>query len=371
MLSSPPVDRVPAGPGTTVRPLLDTGAAVLVVGVFWLPPTSTSGNPSLVVAAAALALVTGAAMVLRWRLPASSVVAAGVATVAGTVLGVCEDPLLATAWCLYPLAVARASRARAAALVGACLLAGLAMVTGVPGDGASGTWQRWLLAAVAVSAAWLLGTTVGRQLATAREAERVRVQLEVARDVHDVVGHALGVISAEAGVTRSLPDAGEQELRDALADVEAHARRALGEVQAVVRALRDPTDPVGGTGPRLSSVVAATRAAGVDVEARIDVAEHLDDAVGAVVVRIVQECLSNVLRHAPGAGCTVAVHEDGGAIVVRVTDRGPGAGAGAAPGFGLQGMRERARQVGGSVTWGDHPRGGFEVTGRLPVRGGR
>jgi signal transduction histidine kinase len=192
------------------------------------------------------------------------------------------------------------------------------------------------------------------------------VQLEVARDVHDVVGHALSVISAEAGVTRSLADAGEQELRDSLAGIEVHARRALEEVQVLVRGLRSAPVPV----DRLSSVVDTTRAAGVDVEAHIAVDEPVEDAVGAVVLRIVQESLSNVVRHAGGAACRVDVGEAGDAIVVRVRDRGPGATGRGHPGFGLAGMSERAHLVGGTVVWGNHPDGGFEVSARLPVRGG-
>ncbi|WP_440072535.1 sensor histidine kinase [Streptosporangium sp. OZ121] len=389
------VERALAGSGEGARPLPDILAAVLVVGMFWLPSTLAVADRSRLVAGLALASVTGGAMILRRRFPAGSTVIAGIATVAGSLLGVCQDPLLATAWCLYPLAIAHAARTRALVLFLLCLLAGLAAVTGVPAGDASEAGQRLVLAVAALSVAWLLGTATGRQIAAAREAERARVQLEVARDVHDVVGHALGVISAEAGVTRALPDAGEQELRDSLADVEAHARRALEEVQAFVRALRSaPGSPAGagpGPGPggtaagpagarpggavagiaRLPSVVAATRAAGVGVEARIEVNGYVDDVVGAVVFRIVQESLSNVVRHAPGAGCAVDVREDGETIVVSVRDHGPGARANGGSGFGLRGMRERARLVGGTVTWGNHPDGGFDVTARLPAGGAR
>jgi signal transduction histidine kinase len=133
-----------------------------------------------------------------------------------------------------------------------------------------------VVAVAALSVAWLLGTVVGRQVETAR----LNVQLETARDVHDVVGHALGVISAEAGVTRSLPDAGADELRASLEEIEQHARRALEEVQGLVRALR--------SGPALAdlpSVVAATRAAGIDLDTDIDLAVRHDERVGAVAVR--------------------------------------------------------------------------------------
>jgi signal transduction histidine kinase len=266
--------------------------------------------------------------------------------------------MLATAWCLYPLAVARAARVQTLVLVLAALPAGLAAVTAVPADdadggGSGGAGRRLVVSVGALSVSWFLGLTVGRQTATAREAERARVHLEVARDVHDVVGQALGLISAEAGVTRSLPDAGEQELRDSLADVEAHARRALEQIQALVRSLRsDPasggatqSDEVTAGVRQLPSMITTVRASGIPVESRISVPEHVDDTVGAVVYRVVQESLNNVIRHASGASCAVDVHEDGDIIVVRVRDHGAGspgtAGSGspstAGSGFGLQG----------------------------------
>ena len=348
------------------RVVPDILAAAVVVLVFWAPSTVDATDPARLAAGWTLAAVTGLAMVARRRFPGAATVAAAIATVTGNALGVCQDPMLAVAWCLYPLAVARAARTRLPVLVLACVALSLAAVTGVPSSDMSGLGQRVVVAVAAVSVAWLLGTMVGRGIAATREAERARVQLEVARDVHDVVGHALGVISAEAGVTRGLADAGEQELRESLAGIEVHARQALEEVQLLVRGLRSAPTPVA----QLSSVVDTTRAAGVDVQARIAVDAPLGDAVGAVVLRIVQESLSNVVRHAPGAACTVDVHEADGAVVVRVRDRGPGAAGREHAGFGLAGMSERAHLVGGTVEWGDHPGGGFEVRARLPVGGG-
>ncbi|HEX8627822.1 MAG TPA: histidine kinase [Catenuloplanes sp.] len=316
---------VVVGSGTGVRPLLDAVAAAVVVGVFWLPPTIDVADRPRLAAGLVLAAVTGVAMLVRRRFPAHATATAGVSTVAGGVLGVCQDPMLATAWCLYSLAVARAVRTRALVVVVAGVFAALAAVTGVPQTDGGGSGQRLVLAVAALSVSFLLGTAVARQVAAARDAERARVQLEVARDVHDVVGHALGVISAEAGVTRGLADTTERELRDSLADIEAHARRALEEMQALVRALRDAPGPADGAGrpvvtaavSGLSSVVATTRSAGVRVDTCIDVPAGVDDAVGAVVFRIVQESLSNVVRHASGARCAVDVHGDGAAIVVR------------------------------------------------------
>ncbi|MFG2077087.1 sensor histidine kinase [Nonomuraea maritima] len=363
-----------SGHGAMRRSLMDAAAASAVIGVFWLPPIIAVAGSWRSVAGPALAAVAVAAMLLCRRLPMAATTAAGVVTVVASVLGICQDPMLATAWCLYTVALTRASRVRMSVLVLVGAVAVLASVTGVP----EGWGQRVVLAAAALSVSWLLGVAVGRKAEAARESERaraveqaVRVQLDVARDVHDVVGHALGVIGAEAGVTRGLADASEQELRDALADIENHARSALEDVQSLVRSLRaGPGVPPGPGLSRLPSLLAAARAAGVLVDARITAPEQVDEVVEAVAFRAVQEALSNVVRHAPGAACTVEVHADADELVVRVRDDGPGKGNGVS-GFGLRGMRERARLAGGTAGWRDLPDRGFEVEARLPLGGPR
>lgn len=355
------------------RTLVDGGAAVGVVGMFWMWPTIGAGSWPLAATGSVLAAVTAGAMVLRRRVPFGATLTAGLTTAIGALLGICQDPMLGAAWCLYPLAIERAQRTRVVAGVLAGVFAALAMVTAVPERDAVGLGRQVVFAAAALSVAWLLGTTAGKQIATARKSERMRVQLEVAQDVHDVVGHALGVILTQSGVVLTLPDAREEELRDTLSDVERHARKALENVQGLVGTLRAP----GGSGPGpgldgLAEVVEVTRAAGVDVDARIDVGGAIDDGVSVVAFRIVQEALSNVVRHAPGAWCTVQVRREGDVLTVRVRDSGArragGRASGVGSGIGLQGMRERARLVGGTVSWGTRPEGGFEVEARLPVR---
>jgi signal transduction histidine kinase len=340
---------------------------VLVIAVFWLPSLASAPTWPHRVAGATLALLTVGAVVLRRRLPAAATAVAAVATVAGGVLGVCLDPMLATAWCLYPLAIDRAGRTRTLAVILVCLFAALVAVTGVDTGRSGVPGDRVVYAAAALSAAWLLGTAVGRQLESAREAERARVQLDVARDVHDVVGHALAVISAQAGVTRGLADADEQELRDTLGDIEDQAREALRDMQSLVRALRDaPTTEA----PDLSSVIGDARAAGLTIDAHLEAAPDAGDGTRMVVFRIVQQALSNVIRHAPGARCSVRVSRADDEVYVRVRDHGSSApGAGPGSGLGMQGMRERAALVGGTVSWRRPHSGGFEVSARLPIGG--
>ncbi|WP_067494761.1 sensor histidine kinase [Actinoplanes sp. TFC3] len=307
--------------------------AAFVVVVFWLPPALRSDSRA---AGLLLAGVAAAAMALRRRHPSQATLVAGAVTLLGTVFQLTEDPMLATAWCLYPLAVHQASRVRHPAVWLPILVAGVAVVSAVPSHGLG---QRALVSVIALTAAGLLGTVVGRQI----EAERAQVQLAVARDVHDVVGRALGTITAEAGVVAALPDAEEKELRETLAGIETHARGALGQIQTLVRTLRAPRPAT-----PLSARVA------------------LPAGTGTTAYWIVQEALTNVVRHAPGAACQVDVHDENGSTVIVVRDHGPGATRLGDGGFGLRGMRERVELAGGTVSWGNHPDGGFEVRARLP-----
>ncbi len=330
-------------------------AAAFILTVFWLPPILQAGGATGPV----LAALTGAALVLRERAPAGAALVTAATTIAGTVLGVCRDPMLATAWCLFFLA-RRAGRPRSPVLPLVLLIAGLTLVAAVP-DREPG--RQTLLAVVALTVAWLLGTAIERRI----EEERARVQLLVARDVHDVVGHTLGVIGAEAGVHRALPDADADELRAALGDIETRARDALGEMRTLVHTLRSPAGP-------FDALVAATRAAGVRVTAQVSL-PPARDGVALVAHRIAQEALSNVVRHAPGAHVSLRVRAARGDLLVLVRDDGPGTtgatdgpGTSNGPGFGLRGMRERAELVGGTARWGNRPGGGFEVRACLPLR---
>jgi signal transduction histidine kinase len=335
-------------------------AAVLVLGILWAPLIVAAGSWPRAVAGVVLAALTGAALVLQQRAPVAATAVVAATTLAGTIAGVCQDPMLAAAWCLYPVAVARGRHARRLLIALVGVLAGLTAVTGV----SSGLGTRVVLATAALCLSWLVGTAVGRQVAAVREAERMRVKLDLAREVHDVVGHALGVIAAEAGVTRGLPDAPEAELRETLADIESHAREALEEVQDFVLTLRDSGPGLGA----LPAIIATTRAAGVDVRARLRPHGPVDAEVATALVRIAQEALSNVVRHAPAARCTVELWETADTLALQVRNsQAPSSGA-SGTGYGLHGMRERAEAVGGSVACRTTAEGGFEVEARLPAR---
>ncbi len=366
---------------------VDAGAALTVAVVFWLPGLIGESLAGWAWAGSTLAALAAVAMLLRWRWPAAATTVATAATLGGTALGVTTDPMLASAWCLYPLALAHTGESRRVAIGVGFGLTMIAAVTAVPARFAH--WERLVLGAAALGASWLVASTEARRIKLVRDAAIAEVaaresqtQLAVAREVHDVVGHALALIGAEAGVSRALSDATNLELRQSLAEIERHARSAVTEVQALVRSLRGvpspqtqaqsaqrPSGSMAHIAP-LAEVIAATRAAGVSVMARLDITE-LAPVVTTTAARIVQEALSNVVRHAPGASCEVEAHVDAGALVIRVCDDGPGLPAGATKGCGLRGMRERAASVGGTLVCRNRDGGGFVVEARLPLDGMR
>lgn len=349
----------------------DLAAAIVIVAGFWVPLLVSVVSPWLLAGGATLAALTAGAMLARWRLPSAAPVIALLATGAGWALQVSSDPMLAVAWCLYPLALRRGRRSR---VIGGAAVIVMVLISFTHGatESAAGVDQRIIFAAVALGAVWLLGQAEAKRLDAARESaerraayERVVHQAVMAREVHDVVGHALSVISAEADVSRSLSGVGEAELRESLSDIEQRARGALEEVQALVRALRDG-EPGSGTGPPLQQLVTAVQVSGIDVESRLDVV-GLPEMTQRVVSRVVQEALSNVVRHANAKHCEVAVWRENDEVRVRVDDDGVGLSARYTPGMGLTGMRERVGAVGGSVTLTNRLEGGTRLLVTMPI----
>ncbi|MEU4171287.1 histidine kinase [Streptomyces sp. NPDC026665] len=218
---------------------------------------------------------------------------------------------------------------------------------------------------------------------TREEEARRRVaeeRLRIARDLHDLLAHSITLIGVQTSVAAHVLAADPDRLdrtavAQALDDISETCRTARGELRSTLEVLRD-TEHGGGDGrgplPGLDGVpdlVAAARSAGARVEApSVAGADGVPSAVGAAAYRIVQEALTNAVRHAgPGAGVRVELETDGWALRVRVTDDGIG-DAGGPPGFGLVGMRERARSVGGTVETGTRQEGGFAVQAILPLR---
>ncbi|MCK2243541.1 sensor histidine kinase [Crossiella sp. S99.2] len=226
---------------------------------------------------------------------------------------------------------------------------------------------------------WALGLSSRyRQRDEARLAEQreqrvvLGERLRIARDLHDIVAHSMSLIAVKAGVANHLAETRPGETRAALAVIEATSREALEDLRRMLGVLRatDGTEaelrPVHGLG-ELNGLARWAETAGVTVE--LDVAElELPEGVQQAVYRIVQEALTNVVRHSGAGHCQVRLHGDDTEVVVEVTDPGgrrtPGGPGG---GHGLVGMRERVAAYGGILSTGRLPGGGFGVCARLPV----
>ncbi|MFB6893365.1 sensor histidine kinase [Kitasatospora sp. NPDC056327] len=203
--------------------------------------------------------------------------------------------------------------------------------------------------------------------------ERARI----ARELHDVVAHHMSVISIQAEAAPYRVADPPRELVAALADIRAGALEGLTELRRLLGVLRSGDRPGGGapeapqpTLERLDDLLAGVRAAGLDVRAVVSGDRRpLPEGVELSAYRIVQEALSNTLRHAPGATARVELAYSAAALRLRVRNGAGTAAAGASPGagHGLLGMRERAAMLGGELSAGTTPDGGYEVTALLPV----
>ncbi len=206
-----------------------------------------------------------------------------------------------------------------------------------------------------------------------REGEQ---RLRVARDLHDVLGHNISLINVQASMGLDLMDSQPEQARAALGAIKAASKEALEELRTMLTTLRRdddvaPRSPAPGL-DRLPELVELTRAAGLCVEVEVaGKAPPLPAAVHLAAYRIIQESLTNVARHAGRARVTVRVTYDDADVQVEIDDDGtvPSDGAAAAvTGCGITGMRERAAALGGDLSAGFRPSGGFRVSARLPVR---
>lgn len=193
----------------------------------------------------------------------------------------------------------------------------------------------------------------------------------IARELHDVVAHSMSVITVQASTARYRQPGLDEAIQQEFEEIAASSRRALGEMRGLLGILRGqdtaPTAPLPGLSD-VADLVESTRASGAQITYRGTDAE-VPDAVGLTAFRLVQEALSNALRHAPGSAVTVTVTDEGHDLRIRVTNTAPERSDEPTPGarLGLAGIRERAHALGGTVTAGPTPDGGFELTATLPV----
>jgi signal transduction histidine kinase len=212
-----------------------------------------------------------------------------------------------------------------------------------------------------------------------REARRgaAEERQRITREVHDVVSYSLATISVQAGVALHVLEGQPDKAAQALSAIRAASKDALQELREVLGLLRQAEDlqfrpSAPGLG-RLDTLVDSTTAAGIPTELRIVGRRRpLPAAVDLTAFRIVQEALTNVLRHAGPATAVVTIVFERDSLVVEVEDDGPGQtieSSTTGSGSGIVGMHQRAAGVGGEVEASQRPDGGFVVRARLPVLG--
>jgi signal transduction histidine kinase len=243
--------------------------------------------------------------------------------------------------------------------------------------------SRGVIAAEALERAGHAERTREEEARSRVDAERLRI----AREVHDTVAHTIAIINVQAGVTAYLLDKRPEGAREALVTIEQTSAQALHEMRAVLGVLRDTDNgrvPHPGLG-QVNVLAAMAREAGLDITLETTSSTaSLASAVDHTAYRILQESITNVIRHVGPTRVTVALDYGTDVLEVRVTDEGgrdasgqdagvprPRAGAvntgSAGPGRGIVGMRERCGLLGGELTAGPRPCGGFEVKARLPL----
>jgi signal transduction histidine kinase len=199
-------------------------------------------------------------------------------------------------------------------------------------------------------------------------------RLRIARELHDIVSHNLSLIAIQAGVANHVADDQPERAREALRSIESTSKGALAEMRSVLTVLR--ADPAEGAATRepapglaeLEALAERARDAGVAVTSRIDVPEPLPPGIALAVYRIVQESLTNVVKHVGRGSCEVTVRVDGGRVHVEVADDGRPQPR-SDDGHGLIGIRERVLIYGGAFTAGPADGGGFRVQAVMPVEG--
>jgi signal transduction histidine kinase len=366
-------------------------AAALIAIAAWGPPPGLAGTgmiPGPLWLRVLLPLLMGAPLVLRRRAPLLMWTAIWADLALLSLLTGNPERGLAFAFVLFTAAYslgAHATLRQAAAglAVTAPLVAAIASNGGLAlAFSADHGPKAAALSSLQLVAFWLAGVFVRarrqavslavRSAELQRQAEQAAAdeRARIARELHDIVAHHLSVVVLHAAGARASGRADEATLEE----IEHSGRQALAETRRLFGVLRDPDQEVGrAPQPGISELPALAgtlRAAGLEVSLSID-GDHtaLPPAVDVSAYRIVQEALTNVLRHAGPARAEVTVGCSDSAVTIEVTDDGPGNPAPPAltGGQGLAGMRERVAVFGGDLRAGPRPGGGFTVCARLPI----
>jgi signal transduction histidine kinase len=231
--------------------------------------------------------------------------------------------------------------------------------------------------------AWLIGNSIRQSrihaetLRAQAEAQAATAErLRIARELHDMVAHSIGIIAIQAGVGGRVIDTQPIEAHNALTAIETTSRETLAGLRRMLGALRQaepgaatPLDPALGLAD-VGKLAATTADAGVLVEVQWHGPQRpLPAEIDTSAFRIIQEAVTNVVRHAGTAECQVSIDHQDDELAIEVLDDGRG-GAVVGGGYGIAGMRERVGLLNGQFTAGPRPGGGFRVAARLPVPAG-
>ncbi|PPS89061.1 sensor histidine kinase [Streptomyces sp. MH60] len=372
---------------------LDAGVAVALTVVYIGFARLTAADDGQPVYAGPLwlscliAATVGLPIAVRRRWPLAVLVAVLAALATASLLDIPREPYAAAGLAAYLVGLAEPARrsvpALAVALPVACgaVYLGEAVVT--PAEDWRGAVGVAGLVLLVIGGAWGLGFSVrGRRAEAAREQRRRseraldEERLRIARELHDIVSHNLSLIAVKAGVAGHVAEADPREARAALKVIEETSRSALAEMRRTLGVLRTEGAPLGPIPDldRLGALAAEAQRAGVDVDLTVHGTEGLAEGTQLTVYRIVQEALTNAVRHAAPTRCQVTVEADAREIRIDIADQGrpsaPGQPVRALPGgHGLLGIRERAMMYGGSFEAGPRAEGGFAVSVRLPAEG--
>jgi signal transduction histidine kinase len=345
-----------------------------------------------------LAVGQGLVLLARRRAPAAVLAAATLLGVFMLAVGYPALAALAAPCCATYAVGVHGRRAEPAELAGtlrgatAVLFAALALILAAMAPGArspSGVWGSFTLGAL-VAAGWVLGYALRtrrdyvaelRDRAArleAAEGERaaravVDERLRIARELHDVIGHSVSLITIQSEAAARSARTNPGAVPGFLATISDASRQALAELRNLLAVLRPDAEAELSPQPGLEGLgELVTRLKAGGLETRLDVAPmDLPPGIGLTVYRIVQESLTNVIKHA-GAGATasVTVARSGGSLRVSVHDDGAGpSGPASSAAHGIVGMRERAAVYGGTLRTGARPGGGFEVEASIPLPG--
>ncbi|MFD7258855.1 sensor histidine kinase [Streptomyces sp. NPDC059874] len=335
-----------------------------------------------------VAAAVGLPVAVRRLRPIPAAVTALAGAVVATLLDITREPWTGLGLTLYAVALITPPRrsvpvlAAVLASSAAAVLIAEAVVT--PAETWSGAVGVAAIVWLVLGGGWAAGFAVRAH--RAREADRAtrrtehaisEERLRIARELHDIVSHSLSLIAVKAGVAGHVAQRRPEEAVDALRLIEQTSRAAMTEMRRTLGVLRTdtaaaPLGPAPGI-DALDQLAEQARQAGVEVDLRVRVPDGaLPAGIALAVHRIVQESLTNAVKHAAPARCRVTIEGDLREVRIDVTDNGTrGADHERPDGHGLAGMRERAMMYGGTFSAGPRPEGGFAVSARLPQDGVR